>query len=236
VKFPSPTVALVPGSYWLVIHTGGNAGVARNAGDGSTATNWYSNADAFADGPTDPFGAGNSGTGTISIYASYVPAVTQKQFGATTNGTVPSSGLSADFKRASKYTLSETGTLVSLSAYLDGNGGATGSQGVRLALYQDSSGVPGVKVAETSVVNINAGTSPGWVTFPVPQQTALSAGSYWIAIQTGSTAAVARDYTDGSSASNWYANADTFSDGAASPFGSGNLGAQNLSVYATYLH
>jgi hypothetical protein len=143
--------------------------------------------------------------------------------------------MSADFKRASKYTLTETGTLLSLSAYLDGNGATSGSQSVRLALYQDASGAPGVKVAESTAVTINAGTAPGWVTFPTPQL-ALNPGAYWIAIQTGSTAGIARDYTDGSSATNWFANADAFSDGAASPFGSGSLGTQNLSVRVNYVH
>ena len=234
VTFTAPQVALTAGSYWLVIHTGGTTGIARNMGDGTSTPNWYSNTDTFSDGASDPFGTGNVGTGTISIYASYTPGV-QKQFGNTTVGTVPSAGMSADFKRASKYTLTETGTLVSLAAYLDGNGGTAGSQNVRLALYQDASGVPGTKVAESSAVSIAAGTAPGWVTFTTPTAS-LTAGSYWIAIHTGTTAGVARDYTDGSSAQNWFGNADTFSDGSANPFGTGNLGTQNLSVYVNYTH
>jgi hypothetical protein len=235
VTFPATQATFVTaGSYWLVIHTGGTAGIARNMGDGTTDPNWYSNADTFSDGPSDPFGTGNAGTGTISIYASYTPG-TPKQFGMTTPGTKPSNGMSGDFKRASKYTLSETGTLVSLAAYLDGNGGTAGSQSVRLALYQDVNGAPGTRVAESNVVNIAAGTAPGWVTFTTPP-TSLAAGSYWIAIHTGGTAGVARDYTDGSGVQNWFSNADTFSDGSATPFGAGNLGADNLSVYVNYLH
>lgn len=233
--FTAPQTQLTPGSYWLVLHTGGTAGIARNMGDGSTAPNWYSNADTFSDGASDPFGTGSAGTGTISIYASYTQG-TPGQFGNTTAGTKASAGMSADFKRASKYTLADNATLVSFSAYLDGNGGTAGSQSVRIALYQDVNGVPGPRVAESNPVSIAAGTAPGWVTFTPTSQAALPAGSYWIAIHTGGTAGVARDYTDGSGVQNWFANADTFSDGSANPFGAGNLGADNLSVYVNYLH
>ena len=136
-------------------------------------------------------------------------------------------------KRGSKFTLSETGTLLSLSAYLDGSGGTAGSQNVRLALYRDSSGVPGAKVAETTAMAIASGTAAGWVTFAAPQ-TPLSAGTYWIVIHTGGTAGIVRNVGDGTA--NWYGNADTYSDGASDPFGTGSAGTGTLSVYATYAH
>lgn len=69
VNFNPPPVALDPGAYWIVIHTGGTEGLARNRGDG--AANWYSNIDPFADGPANPFGTGWSGSVTLSVYATY---------------------------------------------------------------------------------------------------------------------------------------------------------------------
>ena len=70
VTFTAPATPLDPGAYWIVIHTGPTGGVARNRGDG-TASNWYGNPDAFADGASNPFGAGTSGTGTLSVYVKY---------------------------------------------------------------------------------------------------------------------------------------------------------------------
>jgi len=45
--------------------------VARNRG-GGTPNNWYSNADTFTDGASNPFGnPGPIGTGTLSVNATY---------------------------------------------------------------------------------------------------------------------------------------------------------------------
>ncbi len=230
VTFTAPETSLSAGTYWIVIHTGGTQGVARDYGDGSTT--WYANADTFSDGASDPFGSGSAGSTTLSVYVSYVPG-TLKQFGRTSIATSTSAGMTADYKRGSPFTLAETGTLTSFSAYLDGNGGATGSQDLRMALYTDAGGVPGTLVTQSSTVTINSGMAPQWIHFTAPQAT-LAAGTYWIVIQTGGTQGVARNYGDGSTA--WYANADTFWDGASAQFGSGSPGTTTLSVYVNYVH
>jgi hypothetical protein len=155
-----------------------------------------------------------------------------KTFGRTDVATRPSSGMTSDYKRASKFSLAEHGKLVKLSAYLDGLGGPTqGSQSVRLVVYADNSGVPGTKVVESSPVNIAAGQAGKWVDFSV-SNVALQPGNYWIALFTGGTSGIARNWGDG--AADWYGNNDTYSDGAASTFGSGNTGSVTLSVYASY--
>jgi hypothetical protein len=69
VDFTAPATPLDPGQWWIVIHTGDTGGVARNRGDG--ANNWYGNADAFSDGPSNPFGSGATGNGTLSVKISY---------------------------------------------------------------------------------------------------------------------------------------------------------------------
>ncbi len=95
-------------------------------------------------------------------------------------------------------------------------------------LYRDSSGVPGTKVAESNVVNITSGSVGRWVNFSAPSA-ALAPGSYWLVIHTGGTTGVARNAGDGSTVANWYANNDTFSDGASDPFGGGNAGTGTIS-------
>jgi hypothetical protein len=228
VHFTVPQTSLAAGSYWIVIHSGDTGGVARDYG-GSTAGNWYGNADTYSDGASNPFGTGTTGTGPLAVYATYIPPA--NNFGRTTVATTPSAGLGSNFKRGSKFTLGQTGTLSSLNAYLDGNGGASGSQQLRMGLYRDSSGVPGAKVVESSVISVASGQSPGWVTFATPP-VSLTAGSYWIVIQSGDTGGIARDYGDGTS--DWFGNTDTFSDGASDPFGTGSTGTVTLSVFANY--
>ncbi len=55
--------------------------------------------------------------------------------GRTDPGTVPSAGMSADFKRGSRFTLSEPATVQEVCAFLDGNGGASGEQRVSYVIY-----------------------------------------------------------------------------------------------------
>jgi hypothetical protein len=204
--------------------------VARDYGDGSA--NWYGNADSFADGASAPFGSGSAGTGTLSIYATYKVASELAYAGRATIAGTPSNGLSANYKRGSRFNLSEPGRLASISAYLDGNGGGTGSQKARLALYRDSSGTPGALVAESSEMTINAGRPAGWVTAGVPALM-LDPGNYWIVVHSGSTAGIIRDFGDG--ANSWYGNADAYSDGASSSFGTGSAGTGTISATIAYI-
>jgi hypothetical protein len=153
-------------------------------------------------------------------------------FGQMTIGSTPSAGMTANQKRGSKFTLSEKGTLVRLSAYLDGLGGASGTQSVRLALYRDASGVPGALVAQTSTKTISAGAAGSWVNFTAPN-VPLDPGVYWAVIHTGDTGVLARNYGDPTTP-NWYGNADLFSDNASDPFGSGATGNVTLSIYVAY--
>jgi len=156
-----------------------------------------------------------------------------KTFGRTTIAATPSSGMSADFKRASKFTLADKATLLRFAAYLDGNGGVAGTQSVRMVLYRDNAGVPGGFVAQSSSVSISSGSAGRWVSFTAPA-TALDPGAYWIAIHTGATEGVARN-RGGDTPGNWYGNADTYTDGASNPFGNpGAPGTGTLSVYVTY--
>jgi hypothetical protein len=152
-------------------------------------------------------------------------------FGRTTVATIPSAGMTADRKRASKFVLGELGTLLRFRAYLDGQGGGAGSQAVKVVLYRDNAGVPGAKVAESSQVSVSAGAAGTWVNFPA-SATRLDPGSYWVSLFTGQTAVIARNFGDG--ANNWYGNNDTYSDGAANPFGAGNTGTGTLSLQVVY--
>jgi hypothetical protein len=157
-----------------------------------------------------------------------------EKFGRTTVATMASSGLNGDYKRASKVTMPKTGWLVDLEAYLDGLGGVSGSQQVKLVIYRDNNGAPGAKVAESGTRSLASGSSAGWKSFSVSSRPLLTPGDYWLAIHTGGTAQVLRDFADGPEV-NWLGNADTFADGASDPFGAATSGTATLSLFGSYV-
>jgi hypothetical protein len=84
---------------------------------------------------------------------------------------------------------------------------------------------------ESSQKSIAAGTAAAWLQF-TGTNTILTAGTYWIAVQSGAPAQIVR--ASQAAPANWYANSDVYSDGATDPFGTGNTGGVTLSLYATY--
>lgn len=153
-----------------------------------------------------------------------------RRFGRSSSGTLKSSGMAANYKRGSKFTVSYKGRILNFGAYLDGGGGPSGSQSLRVAMYTNSNGQPGSLVTQSSAVSVASGSGSRWVYFPA--NVAFQPGTYWLMIHSGSSNAVSRTHGDGSA--NWYGNGDAYSDGAANPAGSGSLGTQTISVFANY--
>jgi hypothetical protein len=228
-----PLSPVASGSYWIAIHTAGTAGVIRDFGDGPS--NWYGNADSFEDGASAAFGAGSSGTGTMSVYARYFPDSQLRNAGRTTIGTVPSNGMTADFKRGSSFMLPERGKLYAITAYVDGGGASTIEVGnFRYSIYADANGVPGTKLYEGGNQGFRGTWPPMWVTENAYSAgPTLDAGRYWIVIHTGPTGGVIRNYGDGTPG-NWYGNADTYADGASAQFGPGGAGNGTISAFVSY--
>lgn len=126
------------------------------------------------------------------------------------------------FVGASKYTLTEAGTIESLSLYLyvaDGN--------VRYAIYSDDAGAPGALQCETP----GREASSGWFEIDTETNPTLPAGTYWLAWQ------VFRD-TVNISALDGDANQHAFIAHAwgdfPDPFGTPSYDIHAYSIYATY--
>ncbi|NJO13437.1 MAG: hypothetical protein HC872_08230, partial [Gammaproteobacteria bacterium] len=100
--------------------------------------------------------------------------------------------MALNYKRGSKFWLTEKGRLYNMAAYLDGNGGPSGSQSLRMALYKDSGGRPGSLVAQSGQLSIAANSGPRWVYFSGASQVALNPGAYWVMVHSGSANAVSR--------------------------------------------
>jgi hypothetical protein len=234
--FATPEGNVHAGKYWLMVHTGSAAGVVRYFYQGTG--NWFGNMDAFGDGSSNPFGTAGAGNGTISAYASYQPGASLPDtLGYTTIGGFIEKNFGESYIEGSRFRLVKSGaTFTSLHAYLDGLGGASGSQQARMALFSDNGGFANELMAVSSVVNIPAGQAPGWVTFNIPA-TALPPGYYWIAMHTGPTAGIVRRYLDHGVGESEYNHEDPFADGTNGFVNSdGEIASDSelLSVYATF--
>lgn len=150
---------------------------------------------------------------------------------SSSGGAIFSPGMSANYKRGSRFYLSEKGKVLNMAAYIDGKGGPSGSQQVRMALYKDNGGVPGTLVVQSNGLNISAGRNAGWVYFPTYPSN-LTAGYYWVSLLSGSNNAVGRVASSGNA--NWHGNTDTYSDGAANPAGIGSRGTTTLNMFVNY--
>src|SRR5207245_1316548 len=72
LPFPSP-VALQPGTYWIGLIAGATSEGMGYAYDKVAASRAY-NANPYASGPSNPFGAATSDDEQASMYATYVPS------------------------------------------------------------------------------------------------------------------------------------------------------------------
>jgi hypothetical protein len=223
---------LEPGSYWMMIHTGGDPGVIRYFHDGPA--NWYGNADEFADGASDTFGTGAAGEGTLSIYVDYLPESQARYAGPRNVGTRVSSPMSAQMKRGSSFVLTEPAHVWSLNAYLDSQGGTVGSQPLSISLYTDKNGEPSTLVAWGPVSSgiVTSGRTARWVSSSfILGNSLLTPGRYWIVLHTAGPAGVLRYYMEGTG--NWRGNANP--DENLSPF-FGAATAGNGTITANILY
>lgn len=234
----TPYLVASPGAYWILVHSGGTAGVARYYYDGPA--NWYGGTDVFTDGAAQNFGPGNTGSGTLSVYAAYSSTAQLTHAGRTTVGAIPSGGLRADYKRGSRFLRSGYGRADALSAYMDGLGGGAGSsQEVTFALHWvDADGLPSILSIFTGKVTIPKGMPPQWITLPLPPYTLNWPPGFppeadmWFIIHSGSDAGIARYYADG--AGNWCGHADVYSDGTDPSFGSCDAGDGTISAFMSF--
>ncbi len=126
---------------------------------------------------------------------------------------------------ATQVTLSQDGTLTSITAYM---GGIAEKKDIQFSLYADAAGEPGALLAESGKVTYALGD--GWFTVELPA-TALTAGNYWLGLAPGKEATLNYDAAGGQTR---YSNFDPGS-GFADPWsGTYATNTQQLSVFASY--
>lgn len=235
----TPYLVPSPGNYWIMLHSGTDAGVVRYYYDGPA--NWYGATDTFGDGASGQFGAGGTGDGTLSVYAAYATSDQIVNWGRTTVGANPSGGMRADYKRGSLLSIDAPGRALAFSVYMDGLGGGTGHQDVTITLYFGGpDNVTGDRfLYYTANVRIAAGMKPQWITIPVAANVfenmpglSLVGGHFWLTLHSGGNAGVARFYSDGTG--NWCGHADVYSDGPDNDFGSCDAGNGTISAFISF--
>jgi hypothetical protein len=158
-----------------------------------------------------------------------VPTQGQSQIGdSVTTGTALGTS-SVGEKRSTKITFTENGTVTHLSFWASLPGLSTGKIATTGAIWADSAGAPGAKLAQTREHAVFDGASPTsfWHTTALATPLAVTAGqSVWIGIGFGIGATGYQYATHASAGSNYASNADTYTavGGLADPFGASTTG------------
>jgi hypothetical protein len=165
-------------------------------------------------------------SGTITYNSSQPPPTppptpTLYTFGNTAVGTLTNS-FSTD-KDASRFQLTQSGVLQSISAYF----GSAGFN-AKAAIYTDNNGAPSTLIAQSSS---QAVTASGWKTFTVPESF-LTSGYYWLCVVSSSYSLGAMTSTSTNSHA-W--KTTSYSGEFASAFGTpSGYEKTATSIYATY--
>lgn len=172
---PNNRPTLTAGRYWVGFFSGFTANsTIRYYYDHISTPNWYGNDEAFNLQASSPFGPATAKNDSITAYVSYRPGPPASgELGRTDIGSTASRPLDANVTRWSAFDFRDTNaTVTSLHAYLDGLGATSGSQDLRMMLYELRPNNDGsnsyYKIAQSEVVTIAAGMPKHWVDFNVP--------------------------------------------------------------------
>jgi hypothetical protein len=171
--------------------------------------------------------ATSSATAEVLVAAPPPPST----FGKTSVGGSSDSFL-ADRKRVNRYALSAAGSLSKLSIYLAPTG-TSGQQLLKGLVYADSSGAPGALLGSTEALTFKSTNAAGWYDLSFATPLKLATGSYWIGAITGASSNVAGFRYDNVTGARDY-NANTYTSGPSSTFGTPSVDNEQTSLYATY--
>ena len=174
---------------------------------------------------------GGSSSASSAQTATVTAAPASATFGTTAVG-AGSDSMLADRKRVNRYALSAAGSVTKLSIYLQPTG-TSGTQVLKGVLYSDNAGSPGSLLGVTSQLSFSSAQAAGWYDLVFPSAVSLSAGNYWIGMISGSSSYAAGFRYASVSGSRAY-NANSYTSGPSSSFGTANVDAELMSIYATY--
>lgn len=147
-------------------------------------------------------------------------------FGTTTIGTIR--GTFGSNQWGNKNQLPGNGQISNITAYLEWDG--SGSNNVKAVIYNDNSGFPGSKRAESTARTFT--TTPSWVTFTFSPAVSLTAGTYWLSIL-GQEPGIYGYYDSGAANINFFKDSAPYPT-AMDPASGFSLSSHNNSIYAVY--
>ena len=135
-------------------------------------------------------------------------------------------GSDSGYLNGTRVVLSQAGSLESLSVYV---GATSGTGRVALALYTDTSGAPGARIAVTSA----SIAQPGWNSLATLTSPQIAAAAYWVVAQTDDPGTVYRMTTDltAGAAAGWAPH--SFGHFPASVSGWVSVSGESFSMYGT---
>ncbi len=177
--------------------------------------------------------ATNAGGSSAPVSSAQTAVVTQlpTTFGKTSVGGSSDSFL-ADRKRVNRYALGAAGSLSKLSIYLAPTG-TSGQQLLKGVVYADNGGAPGTLLGSTEALTFKSSNAASWYDLSFSTPLKLAAGNYWIGAMTGASSNVAGFRYDNVTGSRDY-NANTYTAGPSSTFGTPSTDGEQTSLYATY--
>jgi hypothetical protein len=217
INLTSPAFVGSGSTVWLAWVYESNPGIAYQTGSPGR----YQSSDTWSGGMPDPFGSGSQSDYIYSIYATYTPGSNPQ--GKVGHTTIFGSTTTTANRRAMPFTMTENGTIESVTMYHVG-----GSGNMILAVY-DGASLPQNRLAVTAETAVNSNT--GWQTIGLTNPVHVTAGTaIWLAWVYESNPGIS--YESGSPG-----RADAgegWSGGMPDPFGSSTQANYIYSIYATY--
>lgn len=149
-------------------------------------------------------------------------------YGLTTAGSSTDSG-DSNFLNGTKITTTAAGTLISISAFIGATIGTTPNNQFQVAIYADSSGLPGSLIASSSSGTL---TASAWNTASVSATLAAST-SYWLMYNTNGTASNQNNMKYNTSGPSRGSNTSQSFGTWANPFPTGVTENVTFSIYAS---
>lgn len=208
-------------------------GIYRREESYSNTTFLYHHANKIWDADPGTFAGGGGGEGEPEPGAPATPTVTAApdatRFGKVT-GTVWT-GMGANSKRGSIYTLPVLADVPHGRAWLDGWGPAAAatSQPCKLVVHDAED----LLVGTSSEVTITKEDDESWVLFDFPTNLRLPAGDYRLGIISSATGQVIR-YAHGTTSNSLSFGADTYSDGPTTTWGVTGVDSKDMTIYLAY--
>ncbi len=158
-------------------------------------------------------------------------STTTGTFGLTSIGS-NSGKLPANRKQVNHYQLSTAVNVSKLTMYLAPTG-TKGKQVLEGVIYSDQGGSPSALLGVTNQLTFSSTNKANWYDLTFSSPVALSAGTYWIGVISGSTSNITGFRWKSVSNARAY-NTNTYTSGPSNPFGTATIDSEQMSIYATY--